>query len=199
MGDVETKNLLTRLHELSNDLEESLSLLSNAFLYHRDTFIDEADKLIQRVRASEKSLSETLIEASSRDDTAKEFCDIPSYLERIGGSLDSIALAIRNKIKENVLFSDKAVSEVNFLLNRTRDVLSNISDLILARNTFTAGYIRESETQIERIASDYATLHEERMIGGICMPKSSGIYITILDSIKRIAWNAKEISEKLVQ
>jgi hypothetical protein len=48
-----------------------------------------------------------------------------------------------------------------------------------------------------RRAIEYATLHEERLIEGSCLPVASAIYIYMLDIIKSIAWHAKEIALKL--
>jgi Na+/phosphate symporter len=57
--------------------------------------------------------------------------------------------------------------------------------------------VRESAAEISRSASEFATMHEERLIEGLCMPKASPLFLDILDAIKGIAWHAKEIAEKL--
>ena len=49
------------------------------------------------------------------------------------------------------------------------------------------------------VLAEYATLHEERLIEGLCLPVASSLYINMLDSIKNIAWHAKEIATKLVE
>ncbi|MEW6214888.1 MAG: hypothetical protein AB1478_06750 [Nitrospirota bacterium] len=199
MKRVETKELISGIHDLSHDLEECPSLLFNAFIFNRDAFVNAAEIIIKKARETEKELTDELIEASQSDNTARLYSPIPSHIERIAGNFEHIARSIRTKIKDNLLFSDKAVSELNFLFQRTGEILNATGDLILARNRFLANYITESELEIERSANQYATLHEERLIEGICLPKSSGLYIVMLDSIKRIAWNAKEIAEKLTR
>jgi Na+/phosphate symporter len=54
-----------------------------------------------------------------------------------------------------------------------------------------------SHAGVEKLAEEYATLHEDRLITGECMPEASSIFLKMLDAIKDIAWNAKEIAVKL--
>ncbi|NOZ25246.1 MAG: hypothetical protein GXO94_04035 [Nitrospirae bacterium] len=199
MKEVDTREAVSKIHGMSQGLEEAISLLYNAFIYNRDTFIDEAEVIIKGVKDVEKDLTDVLITASKSDETARLFSTVPAHIERMAGNLEHIARAIRTKVRESILFSDKAISELSFLFQRTREILNTISDLILARNTFIANYIKKSELEIERTADRFATLHEERLVEGLCLPKSSGLYILMLDSIKRIAYNAKEIAQKLTK
>ncbi len=199
MKQATTKEFVSEIHEMANKIEEALSLLYNAFIYNKESFLKEANAIVVDVKKKEKQLTDDLISASDVDPTARLYAPIPSHLERMAGNIELISRAIETKIHEDLLFSDKAVSEINYLFNRTKEVILNMSDLILARNRFLANYIIESEREIERTANEFSTLHEERLIEGLCLPKVSGLYVMILDSIKRIAWNAKEIAEKLTK
>jgi hypothetical protein len=55
-------------------------------------------------------------------------------------------------------------------------------------------YVEESQAGVGKMAIEYATLHEERLIKGVCLPIASSLYLTMLNAIKSIAWNAKEIA-----
>jgi Na+/phosphate symporter len=191
------KEYVLKIHNMSSEVEEALALLHNAFIYNKDSFIRNAEGYIEKIRKKEKELTTKLIEESATDETARLYSTVPVHIERMASNLEHIARSIDAKIKENLLFSDKAMIEINYLFTRVKEIISNVSDLILARNIFLANYIKESEKDIERTASEYATLHEERLIEGLCLPKASGVYVVLLDSIKRIAWNAKEIAQKL--
>jgi Na+/phosphate symporter len=115
----------------------------------------------------------------------------------MGEALQRIASDVERKIKEGILFSDKAMSEINLLFERTKDILGNARDMALARNRVIAAYIKESEAEIVRTANDFSTLHEERLIEGLCMPKASSVYLEMLDAVKSIAWHSKEIAKDL--
>ncbi len=193
----ETIGYVDVIHSMVEKLGESISLLYNAFIYSQNIPLEGAMEHVSWVKDKEKELTPELVELAGTDEAARMYSSIPSHLERIASNIEHIIRIVEQKNRENILFSDKAVSEMNFLFNRIKEVLSNLSDLVLARNKYLANYIIESEHEIERTANEFSTLHEERLIEGLCMPKASGIYVIILDSLKRIAWNAKEIAGKL--
>jgi Na+/phosphate symporter len=195
----DAKDLIGKIQELSNELEKCPSILLNAFIQNKKDALVEVDSIIQKVKNASMDLTYELISASPSDKNAVLYAPVPSHLERIAGNLEHIARSVGIKIKEDMLFSDKANSELAFLLQRTGEILNATGDLILSRNKVLANYVRESESEIERSATQFATLHEERLIEGLCLPKASGLYIVMLDSIKRIAWNTKEIVEKLTK
>ena len=116
---------------------------------------------------------------------------------KIVENLEKLSEIIDKKIRDNILFSDRAVKETVFLLQRLIEILSPTGDIILARNTFLSMYIEESQEGVGKMAREYATFHEERLIQGVCLPVSSSLYVNMLNAIKNIAWHAKEIAVKL--
>jgi Na+/phosphate symporter len=199
MEEVETRDFISSIYALGKEIEECHGLLYNVFVSQSIRIADEAEEKIGRIKDASAGLSSEMIESCGEDEKMRPYCTVPSHFERMASNYEIILRALRRKIKDNLLFSDRAISEVNFLLNRLREILSTLSEFILARNTFTAKYLIESEKDLEKMASEYATLHEERLIEGTCLPRSSGVYIMILDSVKRIAWNVRAIAEKLVR
>ena len=87
--------------------------------------------------------------------------------------------------------------ELEYMFERTRDIMVNAKDLVLARNTLVAKHIVEAQRATEVTANHYATMHEERLIEGLCAPSASGMYLEILEAFKSMAWHAKEIAKDL--
>jgi len=199
MEEVQTRDFISSIYALGKEIEECHGLLYNVFINNSIRIADEAEEKIRRVKEASAGLSSEMIESCGEDEKMRPYCTVPSHFERMASNYEIILRALRTKIRDNLLFSDRAISEVNFLLNRLREILSTLSEFILARNTFMAKYLIESEKDMEKMASEYATLHEERLIEGTCLARSSGVYIMILDSVKRIAWNVRAIAEKLVR
>jgi Na+/phosphate symporter len=83
------------------------------------------------------------------------------------------------------------------MLGWVRDILANARDLVLAPNILVARHMAEAEAALEKMADEYATRHEERLIEGLCAPKASQLYIQMIDAFKGIAWHAKEIAKDL--
>ncbi len=193
------RDLVSSVYELGKGIEDAHTLIYNGFVNNNERVIDEAEERIRKVKEEAARLSSELLGSCGDDESLRAYCTLPSHFERMAANQEIMVRAIKTKIRENLLFSDRAITEINFIMNRLREIIDTLTDLILARNTYTVKYLIESEKEIERVASEYATLHEERLIEGICLPRSSGVYIMILDSVKRIAWNVRAIAEKLMK
>jgi len=193
----EIKDLCRTLHEMGSDAEECVSLLWTSFIYVSSTPLNDCRKKMEHLKKSEPALTRELTKLAKDNPDVKPYVSAPVHFMRIAESIEKLATCIEKVVKENVLFSDRAIEEITFLLQRLIDLMRPTSDIILARNAILAKYVNESQSGIVRRALEYATLHEERMIQGICVPVASPIYIRMLDEIKNIAWHANEIAVKL--
>ena len=192
-----SKALISKLHELNQSAEKCMYLLQNAFIYHSSKSLDECESRTKEIRQNEKVLTGELLEGAKADPHITVYVSVPGHFERIGGFIEAISRSMRTKIKEGLLFSDRAVSEISFLLKRTEEVLQNTGDMILARNIIIREYVKESAAEISRSANEFATMHEDRLIAGVCVPKASPLFLELMDAIKGIAWHAKEIAIEL--
>lgn len=192
------KELMKTMHDMAGEFEECLSLLQAAFIYNSLKPLHECNEIIESVKKNNPGLTDNITDAARDNPDLKPYVPVPAHLFRIAEDIEKLSWIIEKKIKGRILFSEKAVTEVTFLLQRLADILKPASDIILAKNYFLSRYIMESEKGVINRASEYATLHEERLIEGLCLQVASSLYINMLDSIKNIAWNAKEIADKLV-
>lgn len=195
----EVKELLKAMHDMASNEENCISLLQTAFIYNSPKPLRDCESNIEAIKKAEATLTKKITELARDNPELKQYISIPVHLLRIGENIEKLTEFMDKKIKDNILFSDKAVTEITFLLQRLIDVLRPTADMILARNTILRRYVEESEVGIVKRATEYATLHEERLIEGLCLPVASSLYINMLDSIKSIAWHAKEIAVKLVE
>jgi Na+/phosphate symporter len=193
----EIKDALKTLHEMGNDAEECIFLLQTAFIYNSSPMLKDCRTRIKNIIKSEPQLTKIIVELTKDNPDLKPYISVNLHLLRIGENIEKLAELIDKKIKDSILFSDRAVTELTFLLQRLIDLLRPTSEMILARNIFLSKYIEESQTEIGKKATEYATLHEDRIIEGLCAPVASSLYISILDIIKNVAWHSKEIATKL--
>ncbi len=191
------KEIVKSLHEACDDAEDCLSLLQTSFLYHSLQHLHECQRKIHHFRGLEPQLTREMSELARDHADAKPYVSVPGHLARIGECTEKLSECIEKMVKERILFSDRAIEEVTYLFQRLMDILRPLSDIILARNTILAKYVSESEAGVVRRALEYATLHEERLIEGLCIPFASSLYLNMLDEIKNIGWHAKEIATKL--
>jgi Na+/phosphate symporter len=191
------KDLCKTLHDMANDAEESVSLLQTSFIYFSLTPLNDCRRKMEELKKSEPALTRELAELARGNPDVKPYLSVPVHLVRIGESMEKLADCVEKMVREQILFSDRAIEEITFLLQRLMELLRPTADIILARNAILAKYVTESRAGVVRRALEYSTLHEERLIEGVCIPFASSLYIRMLDEIKNIAWHAKEIAEKL--
>lgn len=126
------------------------------------------------------------------------YVPVPGHIRRLQGSIERISSALREKVREGLLFSDRAMSELNFLFEKTGDIMANTRDMLLARNTLIADYIKESEASLARSANDFSTRISPQgkrrgsSRGGL--PRASSVYLEMLEAFKGIAGHSKEIA-----
>ncbi len=188
--------VIRELHNMSHATEELLKSVKDAFIHEDHGSLEKANILSKEIHKKEKELTPKLVELSKEHDI-KEYLAIPGHLERIGDFIENLMSCIKTKERESLLFSDKAVNEINILINDAERLLNNISDLILSKNTTLAGDIKKEVTELVEKANDFATEHEERLIEGLCQPKSSSVFLSMLDAIKEIALHSQRIAERL--
>lgn len=187
------KKDLTALHEMVHDTADFISSMQTAFIYNKPAPLLEPGTKIKAYMKEIKHIEKAFQQAAADNESARPYVSVPGHFMNILKSLQNISDLIDKKITEKVLFADKEVDESIYLFQRLVEILKPAADMILARNNFLGKYIKESQVSIERMSHDYSTLHENRLI----IPAASSIYVRMLESIRSIAWNTKEIALKL--
>jgi len=190
---------LVRLYNMITDAVECIFILQNAYIYHNVKFINECKIKTAAMKRSGASLTGDMEQTVRANPDMKPYATIPTHLSLIVNHIEKLSECIDKKNSESILFSDKAVKETIFLLQRLNEILTPTADIVLARNTFLSMYVEESQVGLGKMAAEYAKLHEERLIKGVCVPVASSLYITMLEAIKSIAWHSKEITIGLVE
>ena len=194
---VSVKDMLMVLHDMGSSAEESVSSIQTALIYNKTMPLEDCKTRIESIKKQEGLLKSRFAEIIGEDPGVAKYAEVHGHISRIAEDLGELSDLIDKKIRENILFSDRAANESMFLLQRLTEILRPATDMILARNIFLCKYVQQSQSDLSKMADEYATLHEERLIKGECQPVASSLYIGMLDMIKRIAWHAREITLKL--
>lgn len=193
----EAKEVLKTMHDMTDSAEECFYLLQSAFIQDSPEPLKECAVKVERIKIAEPELTRKILEMSRDDESLKPYIAVPAHLVSIADNIQKIAGLISKKIKDSVIFSDKAMTETIYLLQRLGDILRPVSKIILSQYVFLNRYVQESQALLTSRATGYATLHEERLIEGLCLPVASSLYINMLDAVKDIAWHSKEIALKI--
>jgi len=141
----------------------------------------------------------SLIARKSEDEQPAVFRvhDILPYLRIIGDNIGGCADPIEQKIRGAVLFSDKAVTQANFLFDQHSGMVRSVLDIIKTNNEFLKKYVLEESHKLGQACLTFATEHEERMIEGLCLPQAAPIFLSLLDRMRTIAQQEVEIANLL--
>lgn len=197
LSDDSLKRIETMCHNISTMLQKA----TDGFNTHKLDRLIDAKKSYKEALALEKQTTEQIIkeigEADNPDESIKEYVSIPGYLAIIGARINDIITDVQKKIEEGILFSDKAASELNTLFNKSTELLECLKDLVMTNSEILLKYILEEESKHYDLANEYATIHEERLISGLCSPQYAALYLHLLGSIKEILEYSKNIAQKV--
>ncbi len=188
--------------EVCRSLIRMLNLTFLGFRKSTEKSIKEAEEVRTEVQRSSSELTRFLVGRSLSSDGGKEwvkpYLSIVSSFDRVGYNLDGILDRLKKMVHDQVLFTDRAIQEMNDVFQETIDLLENLPDLILTRNKLLAQQIGAKGKAIFEMTDNYAEEHEQRFIQGVCVPKSSPLYLDILVSLEGIVARTVEISGRLM-
>jgi Na+/phosphate symporter len=188
--------------KVCQSLIKMLELSFQGFRKYTEESLREVDKVKNEVQKNSSELAHFLILKSSPYEKGKEwakpYLSMATSLDRISYNIEGIVDRLKSKVQNQLLFSDQAVKEINLVFQEAMELLERLPDLILNPNKLLAQNIGEQVRSVLRIANGYSEGHEERLIQGVCTPKSSPIYLGILESLKGIIVHILEVSGKIV-
>ena len=124
---------------------------------------------------------------------------ILSSLEIVGQNLGGLVQPLEKKIKDGVLFSDKAVTQTNYLFDQHAGMIRSILDIVKTDNDFLKKYLLEEARKLVQACADFATEHEDRLIEGVCLPQAAPIFLAILDRFRTIGEHEMELANLLAK
>jgi len=196
------KEITEKMILVSQNLIKMLELAFEGFRRSTEKSFKEAEEVNDRIHQYSSELTSSIISKSPSSERgrewAKSYLSIASSFDRMTYNIEGILDRLRTKSQNHILFSDRAVKEVNDVFQEAMRLLENLPNLITTQYKRLAQRIGEEVRTIFKIANGYSEGHEERLLQGICVPKSSPIYLGILESLKGVIVNTLEVSGKIV-
>jgi Na+/phosphate symporter len=199
MSDQSLKDLKKDIYLMLHKSLEMLELTEDAFVKNRPASLDQAEELAKEIQVKEDRLTEALSKISSANVEARGILGVPAHIEKIAYNLRRLNDGIRSKIKDALLFSDKAIQETGILFTKAKDVLKKAGDASVTSNASIGEAVKNEADEIVQLAERYATSHEDRLVTGECSPKASSTYLCILYSFEDAVSHTKEVVKKLVE
>lgn len=195
------ENLRAETHAMCRKTVEMLRLTWEGFRKQETEPLQPAETLCREVHQREKTLTELVMKklAGQADlpEADQKLFFIPMHLERIGDNTELLIRAIKTMIQEGIPFSERAMKEINLLFEKTIELVECVQDVIITQNRILIKHILEEGQRYEELANEYAVVHQQRLIEGVCIPKASSVYLAILDDLRGIEWHTRQIAQKL--
>ena len=196
------KEIREKIILICQSLMKMLELAFEGFRRPTENSFKEAEEVKDKIHQYSSELTGFIISKSPSSEKgrewAKPYLSIASSFDRMTYNIEGIFDRLRAKSQHHILFSDRAVKEVNDVFQEAMRLLENLPNLITTQNKLLAQRIGEEGRSMFKIANGYSEEHEERLIQGICVPKHSPIYLGIIESLKGIMVHTLEVSGKIV-
>jgi len=191
------KDLKKEIYLVMHKAQEMLELTEDGFMKNKITSLDEADDLANEIHTKEDALTPTLAKLAASSSEARAILSVPAHVEKIATSIKRINENSRSRIKEGLLFSDRAILETGKLFAKSKEILKKAGEAAITGSTPTFNTVLADSDILERMANDFATSHEERLVTGECSPRSSSTYLCILYAFEDIGNDIKNTIKKL--
>lgn len=181
-------------------LMRMLELAFEGFRRPSEESFKEAEEFEDKIHQYSSELTSFIISQSpsSEKEWVKPYLSIASSLGRLTYNIQSTLDRVRGKSENHIVFSDQAVKEVNDVFQEAIRLLKNLPNLLTTESKSLAQRIGEEGRSMFKIADAYSEDHEERLIIGICVPKHSPLYLSIIESLKGVIVHTLAVSGKIV-
>lgn len=191
------KDLKKEIYLVMHKAQEMLELTEDGFMKNKLSSLDQAEELAKEIHSKEDALTATLAKMASANSEARALLTVPAHTEKIATSIKRISENTRVRIKEGMLFSDKAIHETGTLFAKSKEVLKKSGEVAVTGTRAAVDSVLTETAAIERMANDFATAHEERLVTGECSPKSSSTYLCILYAFEDMGTHVKDAVKRL--
>jgi Na+/phosphate symporter len=194
---MEEKELNQRFHNMFEKMTPILEDMKKGFFTQNNTILKESEKRFREILKSALPFAEKLIEEKEKDEVEKRYVNLVLPVQMTALALENLIEKMHIKVESHILFSEKALNEIKELFAVMESQFIDTKDYILTKNPHLKNNIKSGKEKIIKMANEYALVHEQRLITGVCMPKASYLYIDITDSLKRIARGLFDFAEKV--
>ena len=197
MAEQTVKDLKKEIYLAMHKAQSMLELAEEGFMKSKMSSLEQADEVSREIRVKEDSLTSALAKLAATNNEARTMLSVPASIEKIATNIHRISDHSRERIKDGLLFSDKAVIETGKLFTIAKDILKKAGEAAVTNAAATIATVMAETDSLERMANDFATAHEERLVTGECSPKSSSNYLSILYAFDDMGEHIKNTVKKL--
>ncbi len=180
---------------------EMTKLVSKAIITGDTAKMDAADKLGEEIHSEEKELTDNVVVCAPQETTGellKAVVLFPGHLERVGDHLESMVNVSRIKAKQGVLFIDKTNNELNQIFDQLIQIFTNFKDALATGNKDLLNLVINEDKSLRSLIWEFQAAYEDRLLEGVCSPKSASLMLDILDSVRYSNTHVRDMAQTLL-
>ena len=194
---MEEKRLTRRFSDLFDEIVPIVENLRKGFFAQNAALVKESHDKFKEILKNRVAFAEKILKEKVKGEQEQRYVGLIVPFQTVALAVENLMEKMEIKVDAKILFSEKALKEINALFAVIEAQLMDAKDFVLTGNPHLKAAVRQGMEDVQRMADDYAVIHQDRLIAGVCMPKASYLYIDITDSLKRLARGLVAFSEKV--
>ena len=187
--------------EMCEEAHRMLQVTREAFLGTSGAGLEQVGTLGRDLHLREKRLTDhvamQLREYPWSLGTAEQLVFLPAALERIGDSVEALARCVQAIHRDGIPFSERAVVEVRDLFDHALELVGGITAAIRSGDASPLSVTRTAGEEFQKRSDQVALAHQERLLQGVCAPRASSLFLSMLDSFREIERYTRRVSRDL--
>lgn len=191
------KQYIDELEGILTSMAGCMDLLYKAFARNDSESLEAVTCTMRNISERMPEVTENIAKHSKHNPDVAHMISVPPTIGRIHADLLIVARVVETKVKEDILFSDLAIEELSYMLERTRDIVLHLKDMLMSGSELGKVHVLAVSATLEAKAERFSSAHQDRLVEGLCMPKASGLFIEALGAMKNISWLAHDMAKAL--
>jgi len=189
--------------EMCGHAVEMLRLSRDAFQHYAAGNLQDLSDIGRHLHHHEKRLTDhvamQLREHPMSLGSAEHLAFVPAALERIGDSVEALARCIGALHRDDIPISERGLVEILTLFGRSIELIECVSSAIRLGKAEALAPIREAGDTFQAYCDEMAVYHQERLIRGVCKPRASSVFLSMLDSFREIERYVRRMTAQLAR
>ena len=181
------EEITERICKLFEDTVPILHNIYKGFMSQKLNLLKDSRTQFRELLKAVRPNVEKVIEDKDKTEAEQIFLVALPHLQRIALALDNLLDKMEAKVEGNVLFTDKALDEIKQLMVAVAAEFIDVKDYLATRNPILKKQIEANLDKVTNLINEFETVHQNRLIAGVCVPQASYLYIDMTDSLKRMS------------